>query len=97
MQNSKELEEVEEKGGVKEIKGIEDRGVRGQNFWGKCGYPTPGYFGDVYQKKGDAGASVRIYVKAKKMREICRKTREEERKRGAAVRKKFERTCGSVY
>ena len=105
MQNVKGLEEVEEVEEAKEvedeermkkIREIEDRSVRRLEFWRKGRYPTPGCFADVCQKKGDAGASVRIYVKPKGMRGICWVRGAEERKRGAAVRIAFELTCASI-
>ena len=105
MQNVKGLEEVEEVEEAKEvedeermkkIREIEDRSARGQNSWRKGRYPTPGCFVDVCQKKGDAGASVRIYVKAKGLRGICWEMEERGRKRGAPVRIAFELTCASI-
>src|SRR6266849_2947106 len=98
-----ELEEVEEaweaedEEQVQKTVEIEDRSLRRKIFWWRLRYPTPGCFANVCQKKGDAGASVRIYVKARGMGEICLEMEEGERKRGATVRMTFEYTCASVY
>jgi len=71
---------------------IEDRPARRKIFCRKGRYPTPGCFADVFQKKGDAGASVRIYVKAKGVRKIGWELGVGEEKRGAAVRIALELT-----
>jgi len=45
----------------------------------RVGSPSPGVFADVYQKKGDAGVSVRKYVKRKRMKKFYGKTDEKRR------------------
>ena len=59
--------------------------------------PPPGYFADVCQKKGDAGASVRMYVKRKTIGKADGEMDREEGRCRRRVRKEFERTCGSIY
>ena len=56
-------------------------------------YPMSGCFADVYQRKGDAGARMRIYVNRKELEEICGRAGKE---RGAAGCGRNEPGCSQL-
>jgi hypothetical protein len=65
--------------------------------FGLDGYAYPRCFAEVCQRKGVAGASVRMYVKTSRIEDRCFELGAVKRNGGVSVRTYSERTCRSIY